>query len=82
MSTLLQLVNQARVEHPCSQGHAWKFIGARQCNEDENGTVGCRGSRPVYECTRCGDSDYGDEIGRADCERDCSLATSTTRNQK
>lgn len=68
--TLQRLIAQARVEHPCSQGHDWQFIGAKPCDEEH---AGCRGSRPVYECPRCGDCDYGEELGRADCERDCCL---------
>lgn len=79
MTPLAHLIAQASVEHPCSQGHDWKFIGAKPC-DDEN-AARCRGSRPVYECTRCGDCDYGDVLGAADCEIDCGLVvTTSTRN--
>lgn len=78
---LRQLIAQASVEHPCSQGHDWQFTGAKPCAEEHEG---CSGSRPVYVCSRCEDCDYGEELGRADCESDCRLpprppSTASTR---
>jgi hypothetical protein len=72
VEALRHLIAQASVEHPCSQGHDWRSIGARPCFDEANAER-CSGSRPVYECSRCGDCDYGDEIGVADCQRDCRL---------
>lgn len=44
---------------PCRQfGHTWKQIGGRNACCDAQDLCGC--SVPVYECTKCGDSDYGD----------------------
>lgn len=41
---------------PCRQvGHSFKHIGG--CNAGCNDWCGC--SVPVNECTKCGDSDYG-----------------------
>lgn len=40
----------------CEKGHNWKHIGGKNagCEPD----CGC--SVPVYQCTRCGDCDYGE----------------------
>lgn len=70
--TLRQLVTQARVDHPCSQGHEWQSVGARPCSGDF-GATDCQGSQPVYQCARCGEYDYGHEPGpgHKDCVEFC-----------
>jgi hypothetical protein len=43
-------------KHQCSVlGHAWTFSGGANC-----GCVDGHCSVSVYECTSCGDLDYGD----------------------
>jgi hypothetical protein len=67
---LLLLVAQARMDHPCSQGHDWQTDGGRRC---EAKGEPCEQSQPVYRCTRCGDWDYGEPggPGHADCITYC-----------
>jgi len=52
--------------HPCSlpQGHRWEFTGARACSD-------CDGEQSVYQCSRCGQFDYGERGGPAwdECQR-------------
>lgn len=37
-------------------GHDWVFFGGKTCSCHENSSCYI----PVYECSRCGDCDYGD----------------------
>jgi hypothetical protein len=39
----------------CENGHDWKSVGGANAGCGKN----CSCSVPVHECTRCGDSDYG-----------------------
>lgn len=42
---------------PCREnGHSWAFLGGRNAGCDD----ACQCSVPVYQCTKCGDCDYGD----------------------
>jgi hypothetical protein len=71
--TITQLVAQARVDHPCSQGHDWQTDGGRACphvGTDED----CGRSQAVYRCARCGEWDYGypGGPGHADCVTYCA----------
>lgn len=63
--TLTQLVNQARIDDTCSQGHDWQSDAGRQCPRAED----CGASQAVYKCARCGEYDYGEPggPGHADC---------------
>ena len=47
----------------CDMQHA----GGRNCGCDDGGC-----SVPVYVCTRCGDSDYGDNPEAAERRADCA----------
>jgi hypothetical protein len=50
----------------CADGHTWVFIGgAACCNQDHEDAVS--ESKPVHECSRCGDCDYGDHFCRNEC---------------
>lgn len=68
MSSMLQnLIAEARGlanDHPCSREHLWASAGGKHCPD-------CGGSKPVYECDRCGECDYGE---REPCGRDCDYA--------
>lgn len=44
-------------------GHDWKHVGGR--NAACGDPYGCTCSIPVHECTKCGDSDYGDNAEAA-----------------
>jgi hypothetical protein len=76
---LVELVEQARVlagdeSVSCSVvGHAWQSNGGRACPK---GCYGC--SQTVYECARCGDTDYGERGGPAHTE----CFTHCTRTRK
>lgn len=48
----------------CRAGHRWEVFGGRYCEA-------CDGSKPVFECTRCGECDYGD---RVPCGSECDMA--------
>jgi hypothetical protein len=39
----------------CEAGHDWKMVGGCNCGCEDGAC-----SIPVYQCTRCGDFDYGD----------------------
>lgn len=49
-------------------GHMWMHIGGVNagCGDD------CQCSVPIYECARCGDSDYGDNEEADEVREDCS----------
>jgi len=72
---LVELVEQARVlagdeSVSCAiVGHVWKSNGGRSCPK---GLYDC--SQTVYECARCGDTDYGERGGPAhlECFTHCS----------
>lgn len=50
----------------CADGHLWVFIGgASCCRQDHEDAV--NESKPVHECVRCGDYDYGDEFCKNEC---------------
>ena len=60
MDALGRLIAEASVlaggKHPCTiLGHVWVHSGGRNCGCQD----GCC-SVPVYECSACGDCDYGD----------------------
>lgn len=62
---LSRLIAEASVlaggKHPCAVlGHQWMSIGGRPCPFHEHG---CGGSQAVYECSACGDTDYGEREG-------------------
>jgi hypothetical protein len=65
--TLLHLVAKARAlagDHPCTiLGHAWELSGGKYCAD-------CGDSKPVYECARCGECDYGE---RESCGHECDV---------
>ena len=69
--TLQQLIANARIDHPCSQGHEWVSDAGRSCPNDPD----CGGSQAVYHCTRCGDYDYGEPggPGHTDCLKFCRV---------
>ena len=66
--TIFQLVEHAKIDGPCSQGHQWKSVGGRGCDK-------CGGSQTVYQCERCGEYDYGEEGGPAyeECKQYCHI---------
>ena len=67
MNPVERLIAEARSlanDPPCVRGHQWESIGGRHCEE-------CGDSKPVYECVRCGECDYGD---REICGSECDLA--------
>lgn len=53
-------------------GHEWKHIGGRNACCDHL----CVCSIPVYECQRCGDSDYGENAEAEGTMRRCMEARS------
>lgn len=58
---------------PCHlTGHSWKHLGGKNAGCDRGADCGC--SVPVYVCTKCGDSDYGENAEAGDvllaCARD------------
>lgn len=56
---------------PCREhGHDWQFAGGSNlgCCDD----CGCGG--PVYSCTKCGDSDYGDNEEADELRADCAAS--------
>lgn len=48
-------------------GHRWKHIGGKNCGCDEGWC-----SIPVYECTACGDCDYGENAEAAKTRAGCA----------
>jgi hypothetical protein len=72
MKTLLEQLADAKAETarleraiaaaPCRRvGHRWKFLGGKNAGCGANDwEQGCDCSVPVYECTACGDCDYGE----------------------
>ncbi len=52
----------------CEGGHDWQSIGG--CNAGCGEECGC--SVPVYTCTRCGDSDYGENAEAEDIRNECA----------
>lgn len=59
--------------HPCNVlGHKWVFLGGAHASCECGG--GC--SVPVYECSACGDCDYGENVEadeiKAECRRKCA----------
>lgn len=50
----------------CQDGHDWVAKGGRHCDMAERGyrcsREGCP-SQPVFECSRCGEIDYGEPGG-------------------
>lgn len=80
MATLREELEEteARAEHlrrriaaeACAvAGHDWKHIGGRNaaCHDD------CACSIPVYECTVCKDSDYGENAEANEKMRQCEI---------
>lgn len=69
--TLQHLIAEARGlanDHPCdSTGHLWESEGGRACRRKRSAGGPCEGSQPVLRCARCGEYDYGDRGGPADC---------------
>ena len=70
---LARLIQQASTElgsDPCRAGrHRWETAGGRSCPDPDdisNGTCG----QSVYECSVCGETDYGDVggPGATDCK--------------
>lgn len=54
--------------HPCAVEHVdWRFLGGANCGCE--GVSGC--SVPVYGCTFCNDSDYGDNDEAREQRRKC-----------
>ena len=52
--------------HTCATtGHRWVMVGGRRCPK---GRDDC--SQPAYECSWCGELDYGEPGGPGD--RDCA----------
>lgn len=67
MSTLHHLIAEAQglaMDHPCAREHIWEAVGGKYCHA-------CGGSKAVYECRRCGESDYGE---REQCGWECDTA--------
>lgn len=53
---------------PCREvGHDWQFAGGSNLGCDED----CQCGGPVYTCTKCGDSDYGDNEEADELRADC-----------
>lgn len=50
-------------------GHVWAFAGGKNAACDED-SCGC--SVPVYQCSVCGDCDYGDNDEARDILRKCA----------
>lgn len=73
--TLPQLVNAARLDDACSQGHDWQSDGGRRCTGWEHSVERCIGTQTVYRCARCGEWDYGYKggPGHAECVKHCLL---------
>jgi hypothetical protein len=72
MDTLRRLIAEASVlaggAHPCMVlGHVWVHIGGRNCGCDGGGC-----SVPVYECSACGDCDYGDNTEMGEIIEACA----------
>jgi len=60
---------------PCEKGHNWKSAGGgRPCPK---GIWNC--SQTVYQCKRCGNTDYGEKGGPAwvDCFQNCDKIAKT-----
>lgn len=66
--TLHQLVENAKIDDSCTQGHDWQSTGGRACPRKED----CGASQVAYQCARCGEYDYGypGGPGHADCYAD------------
>ena len=57
-------------KHQCAVlGHVWTFVGGKSCDcAPMNGNC-C--SIPVYECSACGDCDYGENPEAAEIRLEC-----------
>lgn len=61
----------ARMGHPCRHGCDMRHAGGRNAGCDIGDDCCC--SVPVYACTRCGDSDYGNNEEAAEVRRRCAI---------
>lgn len=50
-----RLQREVAQAHCGEVGHDWRFLGGKPCGCDDGWC-----SIPVYECSKCGDCDYGD----------------------
>jgi hypothetical protein len=50
----------------CQDGHDWKFVGGANCGCEDGAC-----SVSVYECSRCGDCDYGENEESKDLRDRC-----------
>lgn len=71
---LQRLIAEASVlaggQHQCAVlGHKWASIGGRQCPYARHHAMEPNSSQAVYECTSCGNMDYGEPGGPG--HRDC-----------
>lgn len=68
---LMRLEHQALTATCAEVGHDWQSIGG--CNCGCHADAAC--SVPVNECTRCKDSDYGDNAEADETRRQCRLTS-------
>ena len=78
---LLRLIAEASVlaggKHPCNVlGHNWAFRGGANCGcegpHEDGGRWSGTCSVPVYECSACGDCDYGDNAEAVNIRTRCN----------